>query len=124
MKTIIGTGVIFSFISVVMSALGSHALRQILVSNDSIENYNLANQFMMYHGLALILLGVLYHIFPEIKFNYVAWAFIAGSVMFQGILYVKSLYPYFRLGILNPIGGSVLMIAWIYLAYLVIRFIK
>ncbi len=124
MKTIIGTGIFFAFISIVMSALGSHAVKQVLTDNHSIENFNLAGQFTMYHGLALIVLGILYHLFPEIKFNQVAWAFIAGSIMFQGILYVKSFYPECKLGFLNPIGGSVLMIGWLYFLYLVIRFIK
>ena len=124
MKTIIGTGAVFALISIVMSALGSHAIRQTLVTNNSIENFNLASQFMMYHGLALIALGILYYLFPEIKFNYVAWAFITGSIMFQGILYVKSFYPECKLGFFNPIGGSVLMIGWAYFIYLVLRFIK
>ena len=101
--------------------LGSHAVRQTLLNNHAVENYNLASQFTMYHALALILIGILYHIFPEVKFNHIAWAFIAGSIMFQGILYVKSFYPDCKLGFLNPIGGSVLMLGWLYFLYLIIR---
>jgi len=124
MKTIIGTGIIFAFISILMSALGSHAVKQALIDNNSVDNFNLAGQFTMYHGLALIALGILYHLFPEVKFNFVAWAFITGSIMFQGILYVKSFYPECKLGFLNPIGGSVLMIGWLYFLYLLIRHVK
>lgn len=124
MKVIVTTGALFALISIIMSALGSHALKQILVENNSIENFNLASQFTMYHGLALIMVGIIYHLFPDVKFNYVTWAFIAGSVLFQGILYVKSFYPDCKLGFLNPIGGSVLMIAWAYFIYLVLRFMK
>lgn len=121
MKVIIGTGVVFAFTSILMSALGSHAVKQTLLDNMAGENYSLANQFTMYHGLALIVIGILYHIFPDVKFNYVAWMFVAGSIMFQGILYLKSFYPDSKLGFFNPIGGSVLMLAWLYFLFLIIR---
>ncbi|MCF6242664.1 MAG: DUF423 domain-containing protein [Bacteroidales bacterium] len=124
MKTILASGVIFAFISIVMSALGSHALKSILSENGASANFALANQFMMYHALALILVAILYHLFPEINFNYVAYAFIIGSILFQGILYLKSFYPESKLGFLNPIGGSVLMIGWLYFLFLVIKEVK
>ncbi len=124
MKTILATGIVFAFISIIMSALGSHALRSALSENGASENFALANQFMMYHALALILIAILYHLFPSINFHYVAYAFVAGSIMFQGILYWKSFFPESKLGFLNPIGGSVLMLAWLYFLYLVLKEVK
>ncbi len=124
MKTILATGVLFAFISIIMSALSSHALRDILNENSATNNFALANQFMMYHALALILIAILYHLFPDINFNYVAYAFIAGSIMFQGILYLKSFYPESKLGFFNPIGGTILMLGWLYFLYLVIKEVK
>jgi uncharacterized membrane protein YgdD (TMEM256/DUF423 family) len=107
-----------------MSALGSHALSGILSENGSRDNFALANQFMMYHALALILLSILYHLFPDINFNYAAYGFITGSIMFQGVLYLKSFYPDSSLGFLNPIGGSILMLSWLYFLFLVLKNLK
>lgn len=124
MKITIATGILFAFIAILFGALGSHAIKATLVERQMVESFQIARDFTMYHGLALILLGILMHLFPEIKFSYVAIAFVLGSVLFQGVIFVKSFVDVGKLGILNPVGGSILFLGWIFFFYLVIRFIK
>ena len=124
MKLTIATGILFAFISILFGALGSHAIKPTLIERQMVESFEIARDFTMYHGLALILLGILMHLFPEIKFNYVAIAFAAGSLLFQGVIFTKSFIDIGKFGILNPIGGSILFIGWIYFFYLVIKHIK
>jgi len=124
MKLIIATGIFFAFISILMNALGSHAIKATLIERQMVESFQIACNFTMYHGLALILLGILMHLFPEIKFNYVALGFVLGSILFQGVIFSKSFVDVGKLGLLNPIGGSILFLSWIYFFYLVIKFVK
>jgi uncharacterized membrane protein YgdD (TMEM256/DUF423 family) len=124
MKLTIATGILFAFVSILFGALGSHALKPTLVERQAVESFQIARDFTMYHGLALILLGILMHLFPTIKFNYVAIAFVAGSLLFQGVIFTKSFVDVGKFGILNPIGGSILFLGWIYFFYLVVRHIK
>jgi len=124
MKVSLALGIIFAFISILMNALGSHAVRSILIERQMMESFQIACNFTMYHGLALILIGILIHLLPEVKFQYVGYGFIAGSILFQGVIFLKSFIDIGKLGILNPIGGSILFLSWIYFFYLVTRFIK
>ena len=124
MKITIATGILFAFISILFGALGSHALKPILLERQTVENFQIARDFTMYHGLALILLGILMHLFPDIKFKYVAIAFVVGSILFQGITFTKSFMDVGKFGILNPIGGSILFLGWILFFILVIKQLK
>jgi len=124
MKISIATGIIFAFLSILMNALGSHAIKALLIERQMVDSFQIACNFTMYHGLALILVGILIHLFPEIKFQYVSIGFVAGSILFQGVIFLKSFVDIGKLGILNPIGGSILFVSWIYFFYLVIRYLK
>ncbi len=124
MKTTIAIGIFFAFFSILMNALGSHAVKTTLIERQMVDSYQIACNFTMYHGLALILLGIFIHLFPDIKFEYVSYGFIAGSLLFQGVIFFKSFADVGKLGMLNPIGGSILFLSWIYFFYIVVRFVK
>ena len=124
MKLSIVIGIVFAFLSILMNALGSHAIKPILLERQMSDSFQIACNFTMYHGLALIIIGILLKLFPEIKFQYVSYGFIVGSFLFQGVIFLKSFVDIGNLGILNPIGGSILFLSWIYFFYLAIRFIK
>jgi len=124
MKVTIAIGIVFAFVSILMNALGSHAIKPILIERQMVESFQIACNFTMYHGLALIVLGILIHLFPDIKLRYVTIGFVAGSILFQGVIFIKSFVDIGKLGILNPVGGSILFLSWIYFFYLVVRFVK
>lgn len=124
MKFTIAIGVLFAIISIIAGALGSHALKPILMERQTLDSFQIARDYTMYHGLALILLGILIHLFPQVKLNYVAICFVVGSLLFQGIVFVKSFTDVGTLGILNPIGGTILLLGWGYFFFLVIRGLK
>lgn len=124
MKKAIATGILFAFISILMGALGSHALKETIGNRQMTESFQIACNFTMYHGLAMILLGILIYLFPKIQFQYVVIGFISGSILFQGVIFLKSFIDIGKLGFLNPIGGSILFLSWIYFFYLIIRYFK
>lgn len=123
-KLTIATGIIFAFISILFSAMGSHALKPTLVERNMVESFQIASSFMMYHGLALILLGIMMHIFSGINFTPVYFAFVVGSLLFQGMIYLKSFVDVGKLSLLNPVGGSILFAGWLYLLFLVLKNVR
>jgi uncharacterized membrane protein YgdD (TMEM256/DUF423 family) len=124
LKYTLATGILFVLISIVFNALGSHAIKATLEAREATDSFQIACNFTMYHGLGLILLGIMMHVFPHINFNLVFAAFVLGSVFFQGVIFTKSFVDVGKLGVLNPIGGSILMLGWLYFLFLVLKNIR
>ncbi len=107
-------GIIFCMLSVIIGAFGSHSLENII--GDKIETFKIGVQYQMFHGLALILTGVLSKVF-EIDVSLSAYLFITGIVLFSGSLYLIAIYKYSFLGMIAPIGGLSFIVGWVLLLY-------
>jgi uncharacterized membrane protein YgdD (TMEM256/DUF423 family) len=119
---IFGTiGAVCCFLAVLAGALGAHALKAHLTHLGSLSNFDLATSYMFYHGLALILLGIAKDRYPNIPFQLAGWLFVAGTVLFQGNLYLISLTNVRLFSILTPVGGLCLMAGWLLFAYHALR---
>ena len=46
-----------------------------------------------------------------------AWSFVAGAAIFAGTLYLMALGAPRWLGAVTPLGGTLLIIGWLWLAY-------
>jgi uncharacterized membrane protein YgdD (TMEM256/DUF423 family) len=114
-------GAFSGFIAVLAGALGAHALKAHLTHLGSLSNFDLATSYMFYHGLALILLGIAKDRYPNIPFQLAGWLFVAGTVLFQGNLYLISLTNVRLFSILTPVGGLCLMAGWLLFAYHALR---
>ena len=122
---IFGTfGAFFCFVAVLAGAVGSHALKDHLAAMGSQSNYDLATRYMFYHGLALILIGIAKNRYADIPLHLPGWLFIAGSFLFQGNLYLLSLTEHRMTSYLTPFGGISLMIGWLALVFISLRFKK
>jgi uncharacterized membrane protein YgdD (TMEM256/DUF423 family) len=114
-------GAVCCFLAVLAGALGAHALKAHLTHLGSLSNFDLATSYMFYHGLALILLGIAKDRYPNIPFQLAGWLFVAGTVLFQGNLYLISLTNVRLFSILTPVGGLCLMAGWLLFAYHALR---
>ena len=114
-------GAFCCFLAVLAGALGSHALKAYLTQSGGMSNFDLAVAYMFYHGLALILLGLAKDRYPGVPFQIAGWLFVAGTVLFQGNLYLISLTNVRFFSILTPIGGLCLMAGWLLFAYCALR---
>ena len=121
MKIFGALGAVSCFIAVLAGALGSHALKAHLTHLDSLSNFDLATGYMFYHGLALILLGLAKDRNPSVPFQLSGWLFVAGTILFQGNLYLISLTNVRSFSILTPAGGLCLLAGWLLFAYLGLR---
>lgn len=116
-KYFIFSGALFSLIGLFTRSLSSHTIRQFLLGRGKLENFNIAADYLLFHGLALIAVATLVHLFPDAKFHRAGWLFIAGSILFQGTVLAKSCVSIEPFGILTPVGGFLLMAGWIALAH-------
>lgn len=119
---IFGTiGAFFCFLAVLAGALGSHALKSHLSNLGGLSNFDLATTYMFYHGLALILIGFARDRYAGSPFQLPGWLFVTGTIFFQGNLYLISLTNIRFLSFLTPIGGILLLLGWLSIAFFALR---
>jgi len=114
-------GTFFAFCGVLARSLSSHAIKPTLEELGKLDNFNIAADYLLFHGLALIATAILCHIFPQSRFQWAGWAFILGSVLFQGTVIFKAFIPMGPAGLLTPLGGFVLLGGWLLLGYGALR---
>ncbi len=107
-------GIIFCMLSVIIGAFGAHSLESTI--GDKMETFKTGVQYQIFHGLALIVTGLL-SIFLKIDLSIAGYLFIVGICLFSGTLYLISIYKYSFLGMVAPIGGLSFIIAWSILFY-------
>ena len=111
------SGAVFSLIGVVARSLSSHAIYQFLTEREKLENFNIGADYLLFHGLALIAIAILCHLFPDARYERAGYCFIAGSLLFQVTVLAKSCISIHPFGFLTPVGGFILMAGWILLGW-------
>ena len=114
-------GAIFALLSVIIGAFNSHAFKKIL-PDTALESIDVGLRYMMYHGLALLILSML----SIEKKKWIAIFFIVGTIFFSFSIFLLSIQSIVNiqlswLGPITPIGGSFLIFGWILLVY---KFVK
>ena len=98
-------------LSVIIGAFGAHSLQDLI--SDKMETFKTGVQYQMFHGLALILTGVLSKVF-DLDASIAGYLFLIGIVLFSGSLYLLALAN-IKISMITPIGGMLLISAWILL---------
>lgn len=101
-------------------ALGSHALRATL-STRQLESLGIAVDYQQLNALGLLLVGVLMRYMALAGLSRVAWLLIAGIICFSGGIYVMLAGAPRILGLVTPVGGVLLIAAWLLLAWLLAK---
>ena len=107
-------GAISGCLVVVMGAFGAHTLKDILDDYGK-SIYNKAVLYHMFHSIALLILGLINKIQPEIQLFIVGWSFLFGIILFSGSLYILAITGIKPLGMITPIGGILFIIGWVLL---------
>ena len=105
-------GAVNAAIAVGAGAFGAHGLRERLDAR-SLEIFETAARYQMYHALALVLCGVI----ATRGAKQAGVVFQAGIVIFSGSLYALALTGVTGLGAITPIGGLAFLAGWLWLAY-------
>ena len=101
-------GAILGFLGVAAGAFGAHGLKGSLAP-DRLEIFETAVRYQLIHAVALLVV-------PSLGAEKAGWAFLAGTIVFSGSLYVLVLADQRWLGAVTPIGGLLLLVGWALLA--------
>lgn len=111
-KQILMAGAVLTGMGVVIGAFGAHALEGILEENGRTATFETGVKFQFYHGLGLLLLGVIAErrAHPWVR-GAAVWLLI-GTLIFSISLYILSLTNIGWLGAITPFGGTSMIIGW------------
>jgi uncharacterized membrane protein YgdD (TMEM256/DUF423 family) len=120
----LGTGL--AGLSVMLGAFGAHSLKSRLTEK-KIATFHTATDYLGYHALGLILIGILIYLFQgdiARKLNRSAIWISVGITFFCGSLYGLVFDGPRFLGPITPLGGLCFMIGWLTATYNLIKIIK
>ena len=113
MMNFISAGSILSGLSVILGAFGTHSLRDHFAP-DLMRIYETGTQYLFMHSIALIFYGLWRQTISDSLVK--AWPpyfFLTGSFIFTGSLYLITFTGIRVFGAITPIGGLLLITAWI-----------
>ena len=123
-------GALLGGLAVALGAFGAHGLELALKSRTSLtaaeqahllDVWETAAQYQMYHALALLAVGLLAARRCGLAIHLAGTAFTFGTLIFSGCLYALVLTDISKLGAIVPIGGTLLILGWLFLLAAVLK---
>lgn len=108
-------------ITVMLGALGAHALKAILQPNQLVS-FETAVRYQFFHLLALMLTGSFNLHFKDISFRWTVRFFSTGILLFSGSIYLIIFFQHQIIDLprwlvlLTPLGGLCLTAGWVTLS--------
>lgn len=108
-------------LAIAIGAFGAHGLKAI-VDESLMKIYQTGVQYHFYNTLGLFAIALVSFFMPSSKKVAVAgFMLFIGTVIFSFSLYLLVLLKASWLGAITPIGGTLMIIAWLTLAYAIIK---
>lgn len=108
-------GAILGALSVVIGAFGAHALKSHLTGYGA-AIWDTGVQYQMLHSVAIIIIGILLLFLDSKKLLRLAgFAFLIGTLLFSGSLYLIAVLAIKNLGLITPFGGFFFVLGWLLL---------
>jgi uncharacterized membrane protein YgdD (TMEM256/DUF423 family) len=119
MKIKVSITLFLGMIAVILGALGSHALKEVL-SPEQLESFTIGVRYQMTHVLLLMVVLLTSYFNEDVK-QTSFWLTIIGILLFSGSIYLLNLQELLGvklsfLGPVTPIGGLFLITNWGFLA--------
>jgi uncharacterized membrane protein YgdD (TMEM256/DUF423 family) len=105
---------------IVVGALAAHALQKVLEPRQ-LESLHTAVNYQLFNALGLLVIGLLMRDDPGSSLRVVALLLIAGVVCFSGGIYIMLAGAPRLLGLVTPVGGVLLIGAWLTFALAMLR---
>ncbi len=112
-------------LSVILGAFGAHSLAKQLDSR-SLETFHTAVDYQFIHVFVILFIALLGAVKTDMtrSLNQAAWLFFSGIMLFSGSLYAWLWLEQTWLVMLTPLGGTVLVSAWVYLGIIFLKEFK
>lgn len=106
--------------AVSLGAFGAHGLKKI-ITPEMLAIYQTAVQYQFYHALGLLGVAFIAHVNSTKLVNMAGNLMFIGVMIFSGSLYLLVILNIKWLGAITPIGGVLMVISWVLLAWSVFR---
>lgn len=122
-KRLLVTGSVLGFLGVVIGAFGAHGLEKVLDA-DAIATFETGVKYQMYHAL-LMLLVASFALSEKTK-KTLHILILVGVILFSGSIYglatnALTSFNFKTVGLITPVGGTLLIIAW---GLLIVKFFQ
>ena len=123
-KKILIVGLSFGLTAVLLGAFAAHGLKQ-YITDVSLQTFETGVRYQMYHALFLLLIGIAPFLSIGAK-KRILLLVICGLFLFSGSIYMLATnaitsFDFKIIGFITPIGGGLLIIAWLYVLLQVIK---
>ncbi|MCF8323283.1 MAG: DUF423 domain-containing protein [Flavobacterium sp.] len=123
-RKITSVAALMGITAIILGAFGAHALKKQL-SVEQLESFETGVKYQMYHALFLLFLGINTFLNEKVK-KTVFQLVVFGVFFFSGSIYLLTTkvitgVDFKFIGIVTPIGGVLLIMAWSFLFWNVWR---
>ena len=123
-KKILITASLLGATAIVLGAFGAHALKKVL-TEIQLNTFEVGVRYQFYHALFLLFIANINHLSSKTK-KIILNLVLLGQLFFSGSIYLLSLQDVLNcnlkfLGPITPIGGCLLIAAWIVLLIAVVK---
>ncbi|CAM3934804.1 DUF423 domain-containing protein [Psychrobacter arenosus] len=115
----IGIAAVNMAVAVGLGAFGAHGLKKVATAAQ-LDWWHTATLYLLVHALGLLAIGIMIRL--QIATQTPAWLLQIGSLIFAGSLYAMALGAPRWLGAITPIGGTFMIIGWLWLAVSAFRY--
>jgi uncharacterized membrane protein YgdD (TMEM256/DUF423 family) len=124
-KKILSTAAIMGIIAIILGAFGAHALKKILTPEQLIT-FETGVRYQMYQALFLLFVGTTKYITEKTK-TIIYILSLIGVILFSGSIYFLATnsitsFDFKTIGFITPIGGFLIIIAWMVLFLNIIKY--
>ena len=123
-KTLLITGAILGILGIILGAFAAHGLEK-LVDADAIKSFETGVRYQLYHAFFLLILGSSSIVSFKTK-KIIFYLVLFGVLFFSGSIYglatnSLSSFDFKTIALITPIGGLLLIVAWIVMLIGIIR---
>jgi len=117
-RKIVTTAALFGAIAIVLGAFGAHALKRVLPL-EALNTFETGVKYQMYHALFLLFVATTPLVTIKAK-KTILYLVTLGIILFSGSIYLLATnsltaFDFKTIGFLTPIGGLLLILAWVML---------
>lgn len=117
-------GFFFGLIGIILGAFATHGLKPLLTP-EAMDSFETGAKYQIYHALLFLILGNIKQLEQRIS-NWVFYLVMFGVLFFSGSIYLLSTnaltsIDFSGIALITPLGGSLLILAWL---LLLIHFVK
>lgn len=119
-KSLLIKAAILGVIAVIGGAFGAHALKEVLSPNH-LASFNTGVRYQLIHAVVLLVLFLLKDGFDLKQFKIAATLIFWGVILFSGSIYLLTIKNIIGVewlkfaGPITPIGGTLIIVGWVFI---------